>query len=205
MISYRSCMWHGKEITATFSSTFHGSILTVRLDARYNCVRNIPWCVLVFIPTMWIRRHIHQVIAKKVIAEQNSNEPTSINDNQLSLANWHSLSLLETRSCCWSHFIMTNKTRIKWSKNGTAALHLLDLLKNQEVDPSNIKRDYILRLKDQHPVFQPYAVDRFVANVRKLFREFSLEKSLQGRRQNITRKSLILYQSVFTYCVHGWL
>jgi len=100
---------------------------------------------------------------------------------------------------------MANTSRIKWNKNGSAALYLLDLLKNQEVDPNNIKRDYILRLKDQHPVFKPYSVDRFVANVRKLFREYNLEKTLQGRRKISPRKLVDDSISFLHNCIMGWL
>jgi len=77
---------------------------------------------------------------------------------------------------------MANTSRIKWNKNGSAALYLLDLLKNQEVDPNNIKRDYILRLKDQHPVFKP---------------------TLQGRRKISPRKLVDDSISIMHNCIMG--
>jgi len=108
------------------------------------------------------------------------------NDNQPTL----DVVYLKADASPMSHFIIMGEdsSRIKWNKNGPAALHLLELIKNQLIDPKNIKREYILDLKKQHPVFRPFSIDRFVANVRKLFREYNLEKTLQGKRKDHLRK-----------------
>jgi len=70
----------------------------------------------------------------------------------------------------------------KWSKNCEAAEYLKELIASGSVEPTDLSRKYILDLKEKHSIFLPFKPDRFVYNVRSLFRDVSVDRSKAGKR-----------------------
>jgi len=72
---------------------------------------------------------------------------------------------------------------VKWSVKGPEGEKLVSLLAQGTIDSKNLERKYILQIKSNYPeVFGKFADDRFIANYKKVVREFAVHKSLQGKR-----------------------
>jgi hypothetical protein len=73
---------------------------------------------------------------------------------------------------------------VKWSSKGPEGALLISLLNSQTVDPSCLDKKYILQVKEAYPEFSKFSDDRFIINYKKLVREFSVHKSIQGVRKS---------------------
>ena len=72
---------------------------------------------------------------------------------------------------------------VKWNTKGVEGEKLISLLTQGTIDYKNLERKYILEVKGNYPeVFGRFADDRFIANYKKVVREFAVHKSLQGKR-----------------------
>ena len=75
-----------------------------------------------------------------------------------------------------------NSSGPKWSKNSEAAEYLKELIANGKAEPTDLSKKYIIDLKEKHSIFAPYKPDRFVYNVRRLFRDVCVDKNKTGKR-----------------------